>query len=180
MKRVNNKSKQIERFIRCVLHKAQHKALREANEQQASAASITSTNAVLATLVHKFSQDFTLSATFALPAAVSLPLAAFRTSNYQKFWNKYDADADFKKLVQQSVVRNKRGAYLGLINAEALREFLAPEFAAACGEHDVLIETYDDRYIWHKIDAQKLAQIVAIAENADELRALLQRAGTKI
>ena len=179
MKQVNNESKQIERFIRCVLHEAQHKALREANEQQAqaSAASIASTNAVLATLVHKFSQDFALAiAALTLPA---LALAAF--ANYQKFYDKYDADADFNKLARQSVVRNKRGTYLRLINAEALREFLKPELAAACSEHDVLIETYDDgRYIWHKIDAQKLAQIVAIAENADELRALLQRAGTKI
>ena len=148
------------------------KRIHKANEQQAqaSAASIASINAMFTTLVHKFSQDFAL-------AASAFTLAP---PDYQKFWNKYDTDADFKKLVQQSVVRNKRGAYLGLINAEALREFLTPEFAAACGEHDVLLRTFDDRYIWHKIDAQKLAQIVAIAENADELRALLQRAGTKI
>ena len=167
----------LEPFIRRVL--------REANEQQASAASIASTNAVLATLVHKFSQDFALALAlafaFAPSAAMRLVAGTLPASGYyKKFWNKYDADADFKKLVQQSVVRNKRGAYLGLINAEALREFLAPELAAACGEHDVLIETYDDRYIWHKIDAQKLAQIVAIAENADELQTLLQRVGTKI
>ena len=176
MKRIHNESKQIERFIRRILHEAQHKALREANEQQASAASITSTNAVLAALLYKFSQDFTL-------AASTLAFAlGFILAHYQKFWNKYYADADFNKLVRQSVVWCKRGAYLGLINAEALREFLTPELAAACGEHDVLIQTHETHtgYIWHKIDAQKLAQIVAIAENADELRVLLQMAGTKI
>ena len=147
------------------------KRIHKANEQQASAASIASINAVLTTLVHKFSQDFALAAGLAF---------AFAAGNYQKFWNKYYADADFNKLARQSVVWCKRGAYLRLINVEALREFLTPEFAAACGEHDVLLKTFDDRYIWHKIDAQKLAQIVAIAENADELRALLQMAGTKI
>ena len=155
------------------------KHINKANEQQASAASIASTNAVLATLVHKFSQDFALTtAAFAL----ALALAVLALANYQKFWNKYYADADFNKLVRQSVVWCKRGAYLGLINAEALREFLTPELAAACGEHDVLIQTHETHtgYIWHKIDAQKLAQIVVIAENADELRALLQRAGSKI
>src|SRR3990167_4996417 len=152
----------LEHFIRRVL--------REANEQQASAASIASTNAVLATLVHKFSQDF------ALTLGGALPFTASSLANYQKFWNKHDTDTDFKTLVQQSVIRNRRGAYLCLINAEALREVLEPELAAACGEHDVLIKTYDGRYIWHKIDAQKLAQIVAIAENADGLQALLQRA----
>ena len=177
----------LERFIRCVLHKAQHKALREANEQQtqASAASIASTNAVLATLVHKFSQDFAAVAApcvagtlaFAFTAALARTLAG---ANYKKFRNKYCADAEFKTLVHQSTMQNKRGAYLCLFNTEALREFLKPELAAACGEHDVFIETLDDRFIWHKIDAQKLAQIVAIAENADELRALLQMAGTKI
>ena len=167
---------QLEHFIRRVLREAQHKALREANEQQtqASAASIASTNAVLATLVHKFSQDFTLTFTLALAAALTL------AGSYQKFWNKYDADADFKKLMLQSIMLNKRGTDLCLLNAEALRKFLPPKLAAACGEHDVFIETLDDRYIWHKIDAQKLAQIVAIAENADELRALLQMAVTKI
>ena len=176
MKRIHNESKQIERFIRRILHEAQHKALREANEQQAqaSAASIASTNAVLATLVHKFSQDF------ALTLGGALPFTASSLANYQKFWNKHDTDTDFKTLVQQSVVRNKRGTYLCLLNAEALRKFLKPEFAAAYGEHDVLIETYDNHFIWHKIDAQKLAQIVVIAENADELQVLLQRAGTKI
>ena len=151
------------------------KHINKANEQQASAASIASTNTMFTTLVHKFSQDFALS----LERRVPFVLAA--AVNYQKFWNKYYADTDFKTLVQQSVVRNKRGTYLCLLNAEALRKFLKPEFAAAYGEHDVLIETYDDGlYIWHKIDAQKLAQIVVIAENADELRALLQMAGTKI
>ena len=150
------------------------------NEQQTQA---SATNAVLATLVHKFSQDFALvaghPATLALAVSFALALAA----NYKKFWNKLDTDTDFKKLVQQSAAWNKRGAYLRLINVEALREFLTPEFSVACGEHDVLIQTYETcqvGYILYKIDAQKLAQIVAIAENADELRALLQRAGTKI
>ena len=150
------------------------KHINKANEQQASAASIASTNTMFTTLVHKFSQDFALS----LERRVPFVLAA--AVNYQKFWNKYYADTDFKTLVQQSVIRNRRGAYLCLINAEALREVLEPELAAACGEHDVLIKTYDGRYIWHKIDAQKLAQIVAIAENADGLQALLQRASVKI
>ena len=167
----------LSQFIKQIILNTLYITLREANEQQtqASAASIASTNAVLATLVHKFSQDFALA--LPLPARISV----FALANYQKFWNKYYADADFNKLVRQSVVWNKYDVYLCLINVEALREFLKPELAAACSEHDVLIETYDDgRYIWHKIDAQKLAQIVAIAENADELRALLQRAGTKI
>src|SRR3990167_8333524 len=103
MKRIHNESKQIERFIRRILHEAQHKALCEANEQQASAASIASTNAVLATLVHKFFQDFVRAS-----GGLSLALTG---AEYQKLWNKYHADADFNKLAQQSVVRNRRGTY---------------------------------------------------------------------
>ena len=67
-----------------------------------------------------------------------------------------------------------------LVNTIILRDFLEPKLTTACNTYDILMLLYKPRYMWYKIDARKLMNIVAIAENIDELLVLLQMSGIKI
>ena len=156
----------IRRFISRVLHDVKHSA----SPLLEAAGSAADTQVILASLVHKFPQDFATSPV--LGSALAFGVVARALADRQLFWHHYTADASFEKLVLNNCVAHKH-IYFDFIGAQALREHLKPELQDA----DVLV-FFDDAL--YTIELNKLDVAIKLANNADELMTLAKHVSKKV
>ena len=161
----------LERFIRYILLDAKRSALLEASHTS-RATPAADVQSVLASLVHKFPQDFRFGTFAASLTALLLGVVALALADSQLFWRRYDTDAAFKKLMLNSYVMHRR-VYFDIFNAQALREHLIPQLQDA----DMLVY-FDDAL--HTIELQKLDVAIKLANNADEFMALVKHVSKKV
>ena len=127
--------------------------IRQLVEQQSN------NNDIIQAIANKFPSDFT--AALALPGGPLTLADALAKDKQDAFWQKYNADAAFRKLMRETYCYNKQIIFDFWLNSLELKEFLKEDLKSA----DVIVIEGD------KASAVSLSDVSAaleIAENVEE------------